>query len=675
MFNKIYNPITKTNLDIKSKSGRDLLTKYIKQYLKLSKSNMKGGNITDKYYRFGFEFEFCSGTYKLLDSSDGVIPGTGDNARTTCPPRSHNSTLPSGTLATWGRFLDCDYDSSVKCGNGEAPHEMILTSKYQFYWDGINDIIIKDNESERMSRFKASAFFGEIINDLLKHPLLATKCALNNDGNSTCGLHLHISYPSSNINNTTGRYYLGHILQKWQGITNLNGSEYLNTLQKNAISNNKLRKLSRYSLQMPNIPRNLWTHFILNPSEENTIKLLKYNQDKAGITRHQPGPAADRYQSLNVISRPDGKPNFCEDVPLDTEPIQEATCYYGNNKIKGSPKTKPYPVHIELRGHDDFIKVLIDGTMFTSDNKNRINYGAKYLMTYLKQVIEFMNIAKAETTNDFNTFFKPDISSKNRIWYPRQLSTGIITPLLKIVAKNLNKNMQWVRGHILMFINSGTRDVDGIIDRLEDESFSNPIGDWCKGGGAKNLSHLIGLDTLAELHKVILLSFLEKVQIELKRQIITTPDNWAIKQYEVLINSGTDTMKRLRNRISEDDIEGPPGFTIYDDNNVSKLSVSSSVSINPYTHPPKPVLDIIKYVLLKDVIERVQRRIVKLSPNYQGANNLDWANKVLIIMNSHNVKSLYGVNGFEYNYERLIFDTNIKKLIKSLFYSHGYEIL
>ena len=59
MFNKIYNPITKTNLDIKSKSGRDLLTKYIKQYFKLSKSNMKGGNIPDTYYRFGFEFEFA----------------------------------------------------------------------------------------------------------------------------------------------------------------------------------------------------------------------------------------------------------------------------------------------------------------------------------------------------------------------------------------------------------------------------------------------------------------------------------------------------------------------------------------------------------------------------------------------------------------------------------------
>ena len=171
------------------------------------------------------------------------------------------------------------------------------------------------------------------------------------------------------------------------------------------------RKNSKYALPMKHIPYETFIKFVESPNEKNLKDILKLNQKVAGQIRREPGQKADRYQSLNVISRPDGQPDFCvQNINSQVE------CAYGNNKIKGNPKTKPYPVHIEFRGHDDIfknIKSLVNTPnsnvdWWASDDVSKLS---DHLYTYVKNVIALMNMAKnlvSETKTNYQETWKHD---------------------------------------------------------------------------------------------------------------------------------------------------------------------------------------------------------------------------------------------------------------------------
>jgi hypothetical protein len=683
-WNKIRNPLTGRDVYISGKLGKKIIRNYIKQLNNFLENNMEGGAIPG-YYRFGFEFEFCSRAGKRLEVQDGVTQSS-DSA--TCPPMGHNS---ASKMAQWGEHLDCDYDSSVQCDNNYMPNEMILTSKYEYYWDGTTSIIIKKNNQPGNSKFqdlmpyhelkiKPLDFFLEIIKNLTDNRLLGTKCANNSSGESTCGFHLHISSPNTNINDEKGRNYLAHILAEWQGVEF--SDSVTSTMQSSFTHFELTRKSNKYALGMKPIKKSLWDEFISNSSEKNLIAILKYNQDIAGMARTDYGQRADRYQNLNVISRPNGKPDFCLGSPTN--------CAYGNNKIKGSPREKPYPVHIELRGHDDFFKVMYNkGYDYDSESGKRES--AKYLMNCLKNLIVLMNNSqyKANVTwkkKSINVHQQPaevtmTAEEKNQeVFYPDNFFGGDLRIFLKKVNKSAYPdNIYWESLQLSHLISRGTRDVDGIIDRLEDESFSDPTGEWAKSGGALKLHSEFMILTLNWMNYFILLGFLTRVQARLRKISPNIKTDWAIKQTKVLSNAGTDSMKKLRYRLQYDSINGYPSFNRYNDNGTNPKTLALTFkTTNSYTNISKDILDVIKGQMLYEVFERVQRRLV-LNHSVTDLPSPGWVNNSFsYLYYTKLIKGLYGPKGFarilklhDHNY--LNMSQNVYNTFRTLLNSEGYN--
>jgi len=415
MYKNIINPKTNKTIRVDSVLGKKILNKYVQNGGWLKNRNLRKKLAKQGNYRFGIEIETCM--------IDGFNCDDG-NDHASSHISYDDSYAPNWSVHENHELVPTE-DVSLQCDT-QTPKEFIMDGRAEYLWNAIDNgngytTIHPNNYYGRINGYDhIEKILDSVLETFWRHEddpdvLQAMPCATYGRGSwrsedkdiSSCSFHVHMSDPDILGTSLMGRLMLVELATIFRGTYGIHETA---TFGENISNTFPFMEFPSPSHTEFNDTRSIQEQLICSGYSRGSScrdfdqeNMLSYFNKESALEKELPYIRIDDYtDTLTSIlkSKPDSKNRYCMNQPdyliqalqpTDVDRSRYWLLNCGQSQEDGkSWLDSEDGIHVEFRGHDDFIKVLTD---YYGDIPNQRS-AMKWLKTYLKYLIQIFNAAK-----------------------------------------------------------------------------------------------------------------------------------------------------------------------------------------------------------------------------------------------------------------------------------------
>ena len=415
MYKNIVNPKTNKNIRVDSVLGKKILNKYVQNGGWFKKKNLRKKLAGAGNYRFGIEIETCMNNGFNCD--DG-------NDHASSHISYDDSYAPNWSVHENHELVPTE-DVSLQCDT-QTPKEFIMDGRAEYLWNAIDNgngytTIHPNNYYGRINGYAhIEKILGNVLETFWRHEddpdvLQAMPCATYGRGSwrsedkdiSTCSFHVHMSDPEILGTSLMGRLMLVELATIFRGSYGIHETA---TFGKNISNTFPFMEFPSPSHTEFNDTRSIQEQLICSGYSRGSScgdldreNMLSYFNKESALEKELPYIRIDDYTNtlISILkSNPDSQNRYCMNQPdYLIQALQPSDVGRSRYWLLNCGQSQEYGkswldskdgIHVEFRGHDDFIKVLTD---YYGDIPNQ-HSAMKWLKQYLKYLIQIFNAAK-----------------------------------------------------------------------------------------------------------------------------------------------------------------------------------------------------------------------------------------------------------------------------------------